>query len=98
MSQFNRRAFVASAAAMGATLLWAGRSPAVSRLAWRERRELFPQGVASGDPDAHSVILWTRYPLERGDRAQLIAEISLAPDFRRVVATMDAPGLSSIQT
>ncbi|MEP6796393.1 MAG: phosphodiesterase, partial [Saprospiraceae bacterium] len=27
-----------------------------------ERRDLFPQGVASGDPTANTVILWTRRP------------------------------------
>jgi alkaline phosphatase D len=47
MSQFNRRTFISSAAAMGATLLWAGSSADVAPLEWRERRDLFPQGVAS---------------------------------------------------
>ena len=94
MNQLNRRAFVTSAVAMGATLLWAGRASAASRVKWCERRELFPQGVASGDPDEHSVILWTRYPLEPGARAQLTAEISLAPDFQRAVATMKVPILA----
>jgi len=94
MSRFNRRTFVASAAAMGATVLWATRLSAVSRVTWRERRDLYPQGVASGDPDPRSVILWTRYLCERGDRAELTAEISMTPDFRRVVATMTVPVLA----
>jgi alkaline phosphatase D len=94
MSQFNRRAFIASAAAMGATLLWAARIAAVSRVQWREQRNLYPQGVASGDPDPQSVVLWTRHPLARGDRAELTAEISLDPAFRRVVATMKVPVLA----
>ena len=29
---------------------------------WPERRDLYPEGVASGDPDPNSVILWTRRP------------------------------------
>ena len=55
----TRRSFLRTAAAMGAVAAWghaAERPPAK----WRERRELFPEGVASGDPDHHSVILWTR--------------------------------------
>jgi len=94
MSRFNRRAFVSSAAAMGATALWASKVSAVSRMPWRERRDLYPQGVASGDPDPQSVILWTRYLFERGERAELTAEISLSPNFQRVVATMTVPVLA----
>ena len=59
MPGFTRREFVAAAAAMGATLAWGGPRRA-SRTRWRERRDLFPEGVASGDPSRHSVILWTR--------------------------------------
>ena len=58
----DRREFISAAAALGATAMWANRSSAASRLAWREDRDLYPQGVASGDPDEHSVILWTRRP------------------------------------
>ena len=29
---------------------------------WRERREFYPQGVASADPHPDSAILWTRRP------------------------------------
>ena len=56
--KINRRSFLKSAAAIGASLAWVGPARG-SRVNWRERRDLYPQGVASGDPDPHSVILWT---------------------------------------
>src|SRR6185295_3153225 len=62
----SRRAFIRSAATIGAAWAWGG-CAVTSRLAWRERRELYPEGVASGDPDDHSVILWTRRPFDHGD-------------------------------
>ena len=63
----NRREFIQVAAAMGASLAWAG-SARASRSKWVERRDAFPEGVASGDPDPSSVILWTRRPYGTGDR------------------------------
>ena len=63
----SRRDFIKTAAAMGASLAWGGKARA-SRISWRERRDLYPEGVASGDPDFQSVILWTRRPFDRGDR------------------------------
>ena len=64
----TRRDFIARAAAVGATLAWA--RPAVSAVPrWRERRDLFPEGVASGDPEPDSVILWTRRPFTPTERA-----------------------------
>jgi phosphodiesterase/alkaline phosphatase D-like protein len=52
----NRREFVQLAAAMGASLAWGG-SARASTTGWHERRDLYPEGVASGDPDPSSVIL-----------------------------------------
>jgi alkaline phosphatase D len=46
--------------------------------------------VASGDPDPHSVILWTRRPPLGHAAAQLHVEISEDPDFRRVIGKKDA--------
>jgi len=94
MTKWDRRNFLASAAAMGATLAWARPVPAASRITWREARTLYPEGVASGDPDPHSVMLWTRRPFSGRPRAELTAEIALDPDFRRVVATMQVPVLA----
>ena len=83
----DRRQFLASAASFGIVGVWATRSAAApSRVAWREDRALYPQGVASGDPDEHSVILWTRRPFDIGDRHVLTVEVAQDADFRRVVA------------
>ena len=61
MALLTRRELLAAAAAMGATLAWGCSRSSPSRLAWKERRDLFAQGVASGDPAADSVLLWTRF-------------------------------------
>jgi len=75
---------------MGASLAWAGAEGA-SPARWRERRDLFPEGVASGDPDPNSVILWTRRPFDRGQRHVLTVEVAADEAFRRIVATAPAP-------
>lgn len=94
MAKVNRREFVTSAAAMGATLLWAGRTAAASRVAWREDRVAYPEGVASGDPMPDSVILWTRRSFPGRASATLTAEVALDPDFRQVVAAKKVPVLA----
>ena len=86
----DRRRFIQAAAAMGASLAWAGPARA-SRTKWSERRDLFPEGVASGDPDSSSVILWTRRPFESGERQLLTVEVADDEAFRRVVARAPAP-------
>ena len=86
----NRREFVPLAAAMGASLAWGG-SARASTTGWHERRDLYPEGVASGDPDASSVILWTRRPFEPGGRRVLTVEVAEDDAFRRVVAKASAP-------
>ena len=86
----SRREFVQAAAAIGAALAWSGPA-AASKSDWRERRDLYPEGVASGDPDADSVILWTRRPYDGGARRLLSVEVAEDEAFRRVVATARAP-------
>src|SRR6201995_5736250 len=86
----NRREFVQLAAGMGASLAWGG-SARASTTGWHERRDLYPEGVASGDPDPSSVILWTRRPFESGGRRMLTVEIAEDDAFRRVVAKASAP-------
>src|ERR1043165_6907428 len=86
----NRREFVQLAAAMGASLAWGG-SARASTTDWHERRDLYPEGVASGDPDPSSVILWTRRPYDAGDRHVLTVEVAEDEGFRRVVAKAPAP-------
>jgi alkaline phosphatase D len=96
MSNITRRSFLAMAAAMGASAAWGTSSGAKSRIAWRERRDLFPEGVASGDPNSNSVLLWTRRPptaKETGKNFVLKLNVEVAEDevFRHVVATAAAP-------
>src|SRR5262245_22989971 len=98
----NRREFVRLAAAMGASLAWGG-SARASTTGWHERRDLYPEGVASGDPDPTSVILWTRRPFLPGvgapgsevvkssGRRVLSVEVAEDDAFRRVVAKASAP-------
>jgi alkaline phosphatase D len=92
MKRISRREMLATATAMGASLAWGRPIPWPSDLSPRERRDLYPQGVASGDPDAGSVVLWTRRP-PAGDStaATLTVEVATDPAFRRVVATVKAP-------
>jgi len=86
----TRRSFIKTAAAIGASLAWAGPARG-SRVNWHERRDLYPQGVASGDPDPHSVILWTRRPFTDGTRQLLTVEVAEDEAFRRVIAHAQAP-------
>src|SRR5437763_4769365 len=86
----SRRDFVRLAAAVGAAFAWSGPARA-SRTHWRETRNLYPEGVASGDPDPTSVILWTRRPFEDSKRHLLTVEVAEDPDFHRVVAHTSAP-------
>ena len=51
----TRRTFLRAAAAMGATFAWGDAFAAPSRKRWLERRDLFAEGVASGDPAPDSV-------------------------------------------
>ncbi len=86
----SRRSFLETAAALGASLAWVGPARG-SRVDWQERRDLYPHGVASGDPDPHSVILWTRRPFAEGARQFLTVEVAEDEAFRRVVAQAQAP-------
>src|SRR4051812_22332355 len=90
MNKIDRRSFLKTAAAIGASLAWVGPARG-SRVRWRERRDLYPQGVASGDPDPHSVILWTRRPFADGTRQRLTVEVAEDDGFRRVIAHAPAP-------
>ncbi|HLA70665.1 MAG TPA: alkaline phosphatase D family protein [Steroidobacteraceae bacterium] len=83
----TRRKFAEAAAAAGAVLAF-GRGSAAAP-AWRERRDLYPQGVASGDPAPDSVLLWTRRQPAGGDpRAAylLTVEVSKNKEFRDAIA------------
>ena len=88
--EVSRRAFLKTAAAIGAWVVWVGPARA-SRVSWQERRDLYPQGVASGDPDPRSVILWTRRPYAQGTRQLLTVEVAEDATFHRVIAHSEAP-------
>ena len=62
---------------------WANEIPSLSV----ERRDLFPQGVASGDPTENSVILWTRRPPVNDSVTKKVqVEISTTPEFKKIFA------------
>ncbi|HJW29508.1 MAG TPA: PhoD-like phosphatase N-terminal domain-containing protein, partial [Saprospiraceae bacterium] len=79
--KITRRVFLKTTAtgiALATTKGWAGKLPSPTI----ERRDLFPQGVASGDPAADSVILWTRRPPVKGKTAnRLVVEIATDTAF-----------------
>jgi hypothetical protein len=55
----------------------------------------FTHGVASGEPSARSMLLWTRYVPSSRDVADIRAEISQTADFARIVtagAMQTGPG------
>jgi alkaline phosphatase D len=91
MAMISRRSFIRSATSIGAVAAWAG-AIGESGSRWEERRDLFPEGVASGDPDSHSVLLWTRRPFSN-DHPVVRLRIEVAEDelFSRTVATAAAP-------
>jgi alkaline phosphatase D len=91
MPTITRRSFIEMAFAMGATAAWSNPLGAKSRTQWRERRDRFPEGVASGDPDSTSVLLWTRYLTDSDRPAVLNVEVAEDDKFTRVVATTAAP-------
>ena len=92
MSTVTRRSFIEMALALGATAAWAKPSATCSTTSWHERRDFYPEGVASGDPKSDSVLLWTRRPPTDSTLVnRLCAEIAEDEAFTRVVATADAP-------
>jgi len=89
MTTLSRRHFFKLATALGATAAWTT-APFRSLLAAAERRELYPEGVASADPHLDSILLWTRHtPLDAP--ATLTAELSEDEAFTNVIATTKSP-------
>ncbi len=83
---FNRREFLAMAAVIGAHAAWGHAFGEPSRVGWTERRDLYPEGVASGDPDNHSVLLWTRRAPGNPGVEELTVEVALDEAFHQVIA------------
>jgi len=86
----THRQFLKAASAIGATLAMpdAFARSTLTPTPWQERRDRYPQGVASGDPAPHSVILWTRSPPaagESGDSRRLRLDVARDPEFKNVV-------------
>lgn len=92
MSTISRRSFLEMAIALGATAAWGQPVATQSRISWKERRDLYPEGVASGDPGTSSVLLWTRRPPNDGSSVEkLTLEVAEDESFGHVVATAEAP-------
>jgi alkaline phosphatase D len=92
----TRREILRAAAAMGATFAFGSAVAAPSRRLWVERRDLFAEGVASGDPGPGSIILWTR--ASNGGRATavpLTVEVAEDPAFKHVIATAPTRALAA---
>lgn len=86
----SRRAFAAQAAALGAALAFGPTAARATAVARNERRDLYPHGVASGDPRSDSVILWTRRAPDAGATShRLTVEVATDPGFADVVARGD---------
>jgi alkaline phosphatase D len=92
MTMITRREFVQMAVALGATAAWGRRFATRSTISWHERRDFYPEGVASGDPESDGVLLWTRRPPKDGDVVdKLQVEVSEDESFTRVLAGAEAP-------
>ena len=92
MTTTSRRSFIQMATALGASAAWGRPFTTPSKISWRESRELYPEGVASGDPDSDSALLWTRRPPSHNSvMDRLRVEVAEDEAFRRVVATAEAP-------
>jgi alkaline phosphatase D len=91
----SRRRLIAMAASLGANWAWGGQRGNQSKSSWREQRDLYPEGVASGDPTSNSVLLWTRRADSHGP-TRLTVEVAADNAFREIVAT--APALISSES
>ena len=78
----DRRALLTTAMlGLGSTLI-----PGFTGAAELAGRTGFTHSVASGEPDAGSVLFWTRYVPRGGGSVELRVEVSESPEFARVVA------------
>ncbi len=90
MSQVTRRGFIAAAAALGATPVWAARKAARSRVPANERRDLFrkawPRGIRSRTVSCSG----PGGPFDTGTESRLVVEMAQDEDFKQVVASATA--------
>src|SRR5438067_12062821 len=69
-ADMKRRDFLKKATLLGAALAFNLGEARSSAREWRERRDLYPECVASGDPHPDSVLLCTRRPPMNGDSSK----------------------------
>ena len=80
--QIDRRALLITAGfGVGGLILPGGRLSAQSLLGLTG----FTHNVASGEPGPDSMLLWTRYVPSAGGPAKVRVEVSVSPDFARIV-------------
>lgn len=82
MSEWKRRQFLKIA---GTFMLSAGLPARAAQQATASPDLLFPQGIASGDPQADCIILWTRALMLGKDSVPLIVQLSDTEDFAEVL-------------
>ena len=91
--RFIKNLTIGGVAAAGAAALPAGAADDASLAAFNEARKTlgqrwqvsFEHGVASGDPLARKVIIWTRVTCDRPGLVPVLWQVALDADFRRVV-------------
>src|SRR5262245_22634219 len=89
--KLDRRDFLAQATALGVALAFGHATARQRRGPLAERRDLYPQGVASGDPAPDSVILWTRREPDRDvANHRLAVEVADDPAFSHIAAAGEA--------
>lgn len=91
MSMITRRAALATALAGGAAACAKTASPSPFAAAARGPGGVFAHGVASGDPDHDSVVLWSRLTTETPDTVSVAWQVAETEDFARIVAEGEAP-------
>ncbi|QNE32724.1 alkaline phosphatase [Sphingomonas sp. NBWT7] len=86
MIEVSRRSLLATGMFGAGALAIPGLAPAQTVLAARG----FTHAVASGEPGADTMLLWTRYVPAGGDAVTLKVEVSETPDFARIAAGGEA--------
>lgn len=72
---------------LASAIIPAAVAPAIARhIALPPAKKIFRHGVASGDPDQHSVILWTRVTTQQ-DTVAVAWQLSSDQEFKRIVAS-----------
>lgn len=91
MSTITRRAAL-GAAILGGAAACSGPSPRTKYdAAPGEADAIFAHGVASGDPGADSIVLWTRVTLSDADAAPVSWEIADDAEFSSIAASGETP-------